>query len=380
MKGIVMEINGKYAILMDRDGCFTKVRNKPGYAVGYEVAVEAVPVPAKSLLRTVSIAAAILLMIGVGTGVYAYQKPYAYIDVDINPSVEITTNWFQRIIQVKAFNTDGENIIRELSLKHQPLDTGINALLDEVDKQGYLQDKEKSAVLFTVSGQNTNDVQEIQKEIREVAEPKVKEINPDAVVYMEEMEITEVEAQQNKVTEGSSPAASPGKLHLIDKLQKVEPDIKPEEYFSKPVKAIMDAVKAARKDEKETSKDTAAEEKADKDQDKNKNKDKNDVSMPAQGTSFQESGSAGNSHTKPNKGHDKETGTNKSGKQTSVEREKQNDAKSSSENKGAVKNAYEKDSKKEQGSQKQDQGKDIGKKENNKEHPSNQGNQKDKKK
>ncbi len=69
----------------------------------------------KPIIYKLSIAAAAVLIFFIG-GIY--YTPVSYISIDINPSIELSINAFDKIVDVSATNQDGENIINSLDLKN----------------------------------------------------------------------------------------------------------------------------------------------------------------------------------------------------------------------------------------------------------------------
>ncbi len=141
MKGIVADIKGKYAVVLTQDGLFKRIKALPDMEIGVEIDLDQPSVTkySRTMMRITSIAAACLLALGAGVGAYSYTVPYSYIDLDINPSVELTVNIYDRIIGVEALNEDGSMLIRDMSLKHMKLDSGVSTLLNSAVEQGYLE-------------------------------------------------------------------------------------------------------------------------------------------------------------------------------------------------------------------------------------------------
>jgi len=52
----------------------------------------------RTLLKVVSVAAALLIVSSISFAVYSYNLPYSYVNVDINPSLEIILNMYNRIM------------------------------------------------------------------------------------------------------------------------------------------------------------------------------------------------------------------------------------------------------------------------------------------
>jgi hypothetical protein len=158
MKGIVAEINGKYAVVLTQTGLFKRVKTSPDMAIGKEIDLNR-PAEngkiAKSVMKVTSLAAAGLLALGVGLGAYSYTLPYSYVHVDINPSIELTVNMYDRIIRAEALNAEGEALLSNNDLKNKKVDAGVTRLLNSAVQQGYLNNT--PALAGNVTAQFTPD-------------------------------------------------------------------------------------------------------------------------------------------------------------------------------------------------------------------------------
>ena len=65
-------------------------------------------------------AAAFIFFIGAGS-FQMYFSESSYIDMDVNPSIELSVNRFDRVIRMSAYNKDGKEVLSELNLKHKKL-------------------------------------------------------------------------------------------------------------------------------------------------------------------------------------------------------------------------------------------------------------------
>lgn len=96
----------------------------------------------RAVLKKYAVAFASCLMLLL-SGVFAYNvyfTPAAYVDVDVNPSIELTLNRFDRVIDARAYNDDGQYIISGVSIKHSGYDDALVALMEAMTEQGYFQD------------------------------------------------------------------------------------------------------------------------------------------------------------------------------------------------------------------------------------------------
>lgn len=82
---------------------------------------------------------AVLLLSVCGLGGYQlYQSPVSYISVDINPSVELALNRFDRVVDAIAYNDDGTLILENLNLKNKSYTNAVEQLLADETFASYL--------------------------------------------------------------------------------------------------------------------------------------------------------------------------------------------------------------------------------------------------
>ena len=253
MKAVIVEAEGKYAVALNKSGEFVKIKDTKNYSVGYEVDIPAaVHYSSQMFTKAASLAAAFLLLVSLGLAGFSYASPYSYIDVDINPSVEITSNIFNRIIEIKAFNKEGEKIIAFGNYKNKSIDEGIASLLKSAVDNGYLktssisnntpEEKTNNTVMLTVSCKNTNDGEKIKKSIRSIA---ISDLKAEKIKSHIISESTSIQAHNNAKKMG----ISSGKLKLIEKLGEKDATVKAEDYKNSPVKDIIKAIDKVEKKE-----------------------------------------------------------------------------------------------------------------------------------
>ena len=75
-----------------------------------------------------AIALCVLLLFIGGSG-FVYSRPIHAISVDINPSLELGINCFNRVVTVEGFNDEGTALADTLDLKHKSYDDAIDTLM-----------------------------------------------------------------------------------------------------------------------------------------------------------------------------------------------------------------------------------------------------------
>lgn len=91
-----------------------------------------------------------------GTGTYSwFYKPVSYISIDINPSIELALNRFDRVISATAYNPEGEKIIKGLSLKGSLYTSAIDIITQNKNMGIYLTDK--TGIIFTIAAGHNHE-------------------------------------------------------------------------------------------------------------------------------------------------------------------------------------------------------------------------------
>ena len=67
----------------------------------------------RTLVPLAACLAAVAVLVGFG-GYHVYTTPAAAISIDVNPSVELGVNRFDRVVSVDAFNDDGQRLVESL--------------------------------------------------------------------------------------------------------------------------------------------------------------------------------------------------------------------------------------------------------------------------
>lgn len=118
----------------------------------------------KSFRRPAIIAAAVCLLITVFAGeTWIYMTPTAYISIDINPSLELGINRFDRVVSVEGFNDDGRTLADTLDIKYLDYNEALEQLLSQQIVEDYLT--EDALMSVTVSCSDEEKSSEILQDV-----------------------------------------------------------------------------------------------------------------------------------------------------------------------------------------------------------------------
>lgn len=266
MKAIVAEIDKKQMIVITDKGDFIKVKRQMSASIGDEIQLKQrklYPV----YKRLAGAAACLLACIFLSTGVYAYYTPYSYVSVDINPSLSLSLNRFERVISVKPLTEDAVGFIKDTkNLKNQDIDYALSEIIKSASDKGYIDDKAENQIIVVVSAKSSKKENELKDTLTATAAKELSKVKKNSDVTVEE---TSVESYKNAL----SNKMSPGKEVIAGKLKEVMPDIKDEEIKDMTVKEVAKLIKEAKKAEKAEKKQNKDREKEERDQ-KGKDEDK----------------------------------------------------------------------------------------------------------
>ena len=138
------------------------------------------------------LAAACVLLVLCAGGIFSWLwfSTKAVVSIDVNPSVALSLNRFEYVIDTQAGNTDGADVLDDLSLKNLKLSTALDALMGAMSRKGYLTDDAQISVF--VDGSDDDFNRELYDEITD----DLAHLAPDAVTQVGESATNEQTTEQ----------------------------------------------------------------------------------------------------------------------------------------------------------------------------------------
>ena len=96
--------------------------------------------------------ACLALVVAGGTGYWAYFSPTCAISIDINPSVELGVNRFDKVVLVEGIGDDGEALAETLDIRFLDYADALDVLLADPTVEDYLAQDEVLSI--AVAGEN----------------------------------------------------------------------------------------------------------------------------------------------------------------------------------------------------------------------------------
>ncbi|QYY42292.1 anti-sigma factor domain-containing protein [Aneurinibacillus thermoaerophilus] len=243
-KGIVLEIQNQYLIVMTSDGEFCKIPpvDKPlteGDEVEFTRTVKAEKASQRakrSWKGWTYVAAACLLLFITALPLWnmVFASAYAAVSIDINPSFELEIDKNYVVTSVTALNQDAESILKNIKWEKRPLLEVTKDILTDARVHGFL--KNNHDVLIVPVGLKNPEAS------RELLQLMKKEIPHLVSNSAGELTITLMESTKEMRKQAQKLGISPGKYTLYDSMKRVNKKISEKEIQTLSISEVSSAI------------------------------------------------------------------------------------------------------------------------------------------
>lgn len=235
MKGIVFEVIGKKAVIMKNSGEFVTVPWNPQWRIGDVVEVKR---QARASFRKALGAAACLFLVFLAgmKGYGSYMEEECVLSIDVNPSLELGLNRFDRVVSIYALNRDGKALASQVSIKNKKYKDALEILLKQQEQSGYF--REDTYVAFTVYTESSSREAQILNILREEIGEEILSRHSGATVEC-------YGVSEDLWEEAHHYGVSVGKYKAILELKEAEPDIEIEDYCHRGLGEIKDLLSSS---------------------------------------------------------------------------------------------------------------------------------------
>lgn len=150
-RGLVAKISDGYCIILTSKGTYERVPLPPqGGRVGAEISYRAASSP---VLRSMMLVASFLVLFVCYSLFRQASLPVAvaYVSLDINPSLELSVDKNLNVIDVKFFNDDAANLLKQENLKGKTLDDALATVVNQAIEQNYIKPGQDNLIVSTVT-------------------------------------------------------------------------------------------------------------------------------------------------------------------------------------------------------------------------------------
>lgn len=181
-------------------------------------------------LRYTAAAVCLMFVCVLCLGIVSYNIEVGAISLDINPSIELGINRYDRVISVESFNDDGKRLIDAVNVNNMTYEQALDTILDCDEAKSYTRDNNIIAV--TVETDSEQKTQELMTGIESCHH------------FGENMYCKKSDPQDRE--EAHSLNLSFGKYNAYIELRQYEPDITPEEIRDMSMKEIHSRIEACK--------------------------------------------------------------------------------------------------------------------------------------
>ena len=166
----------------------------------------------KGLWTTLSACVAVCVCLFIGLGYFNNNmKVASTIGIDVNPSITVTVNKKEKVLDVTANNDDAKIILEGMDLAGSDINVAINALIGSMVKNGYI-DELANSILISVDNPNSAESEALRQKIVDELNAFINSGNNISVVSQS------ITSSSDKESLANSYGISVGKLELIEKL------------------------------------------------------------------------------------------------------------------------------------------------------------------
>ncbi|MGL5312709.1 MAG: anti-sigma-I factor RsgI family protein [Peptostreptococcaceae bacterium] len=154
---------------------------------------------------------------------YTFAKtPIAFVSLDINPSIEIGINIFERVVSYTPYNDDGNKILFKNAVTNIDAESAVNNLIYSAIHEGYISDNGSTRICIAVATDMTKYLK-YENYLKYAATDTLEKNN-----LYSDINTTTLSLKERK--EARSLGMSSGKLNLIKELQLLDSNIKVDDY------------------------------------------------------------------------------------------------------------------------------------------------------
>ncbi|MBW9158279.1 anti-sigma factor domain-containing protein [Clostridium tagluense] len=106
-------------------------------------------------------AASLMFLLISSVAAYSYYTPVTDIVININPSISLKANRWNKIISSKGLNSDGSTILNNIVLNNKSIDSGLELLVKEAKSENFINAEyinDKKNITVDIKGNKDNSI------------------------------------------------------------------------------------------------------------------------------------------------------------------------------------------------------------------------------
>lgn len=167
-----------------------------------------------------------ILLLSIGAGYSVYLTPAFAISIDINPSIELGINRFNKVVSVNTYNEDGYAVMSDIDVNHMDYKDALNQILADKDMKEYIV--QNQLITITVFGRNEDKNDEMLDNV--------------STCTSHYTNVHCSSGNSKEVTAAHEAGMSFGKYKAFLELQALDPDITTEDIQGLTMRQIWDMI------------------------------------------------------------------------------------------------------------------------------------------
>ncbi|MFZ5943315.1 MAG: anti-sigma-I factor RsgI family protein [Bacillota bacterium] len=234
-KGLVLSVNRNKVVVLTPDGQFLErtFRGNPPQ-IGSEIELSQSTSSKRQIWTMMGIAAMLALIfipLLAFPGILIPNTPVAFVTIDINPSLELGLDKYERVISSRGLNEDGRELIDKIDLIGVSLQDALEIVTTEAIRENYIKPEKENAVIVSytnkaIEGDVSTAALEQQLDLKqEEIENKISKV----IVENKQAAIVEVVKTSAKAREeGERLGISAGKYTILLEVWEEGLEVSPE--------------------------------------------------------------------------------------------------------------------------------------------------------
>ena len=158
--------------------------------------------------------------------------PSQRIDLDVNPSIELTTNRLDKVTSIRAVNEDAKKLLEGYAPADRDLDDVVEDLIERMMKQGYLGEGRPNEVLITVDDSAAS--REMLERVNSAVAAALEKSKLQGAVHGQEVDLDEFEQRAAEL------GVSAGRMAVIDRLVQGDAALQPADLAGTRVSDLLE--------------------------------------------------------------------------------------------------------------------------------------------
>ncbi|HEY9059987.1 MAG TPA: cellulose binding domain-containing protein [Pseudobacteroides sp.] len=250
--GTIMEVYKNQVLVMTMDFELVYVERTPEMYLGQQITFGKSQVvrPKKSYLFVASGIAATLVLAIICVFILKNidlnrdNTFYAFIDMDINPSIEFLIDERNHVKKVLPLNSDGERMIKDLSLGKLPVKEAVEKVIEASQKTGIMNINKNDVIMISASlNQENSDYKEKKDDVEQKLNQllnSLKEINN--TVFSRKYKIKAIKVEPGIKKQATKNGLSGGRQFILEKAHSIGIDLSVNEAKSDSLSLLMKRV------------------------------------------------------------------------------------------------------------------------------------------